>query len=172
MASHEKEKANRENVANMKRLRGRCELLELLRFFRSYGHWLTVTIILSIRWDQSTVCMTIDGAAGTETFRAGVSEVLLPTIKPGDLVIMENPTPHEKKILALIEGRGVSVWFLPAYSQDLNLIEKMSSKVKQASSSLEPQIHEQLWDGITHALYRVALSDTEIWFAWGGYSII
>ena len=99
----------------MTRLRGRCELLELLRFFRSYGDWLTVTIILSIRWDQSTVCMIIDGAAGTETFRAGVSEVLMPAIKPGDLVIMENPTPHEneKSWLSLKAVESASGFFQP-----------------------------------------------------------
>ncbi len=102
-------------MANITRLRGRCERPELLRFFRSHRHWLAVTIILSIRLDQSTVCMIIDGAAGTETFRACVSEVLLPTIKPGDLVIMENPTPHEneKSWLSLKAAESASGFFQP-----------------------------------------------------------
>ena len=83
--------------------------------------------------------MTIDGATDTETFRAYVSEVLLPTLKSGDIVIMDNLTPHKnEETLALIEAVGVSVRFLPAYSPDLKLTEEIANKLKQASRSLEP----------------------------------
>jgi transposase len=158
---------------NMTRLRGRCERGKRLRFLCPHGHWRTVTMISSIRLDGSTACMTIDGATDTETFRAYMREVFLPTLKSGDIVIMDNLTPHKnEETLALIEAVGVSVWFLPAYSPDLNPIEKMWSKVKQALRSLEPRTHEQLLDAIAHALSRVTPSDARNWFASCGYSII
>jgi transposase len=86
---------------------------------------------------------------------------------------MDNLTPHKnEETLALIEAVGVSVWFLPAYSPDINPIEEMWIKVKQASRSLEPRTHEQLLDAIAHALSWVPPSDARNWFASCGYSVI
>jgi len=102
-----------------------------------------------------------------------VREVLLPTLHAGDIVVMNNLTPHKnEETLALIEALGASVWFLAAYSPDLNPIEKMWSKVKQVLRSLEPRTHEELLDAIATALSRVTASDARNWFASCGYSII
>ena len=154
-------------------LDGRRTEFRYPRFLCPHGHWRTVTMISPIRLDGSTACMTIDGATHTETFRANVREVLLPTLKSGDIVIMDNLTLHKnEEPLALIEAAGVSVWLLPVYSPDFNPIEKMWSKVKQALRSLEPLTHEQLLDAIAHALSRVTPSDARNWFASCRYSII
>jgi transposase len=81
--------------------------------------------------DGSTACMAIEGATDTEVFRAYVSEVLCPILRPGDLVVMDNLAPHKSEpTLALIRETGAEVLFLPAYSPDLNPIEQMWSKVK------------------------------------------
>lgn len=123
---------------NMTRVRGRCPRGERLRFACPHGHWRTTTMISSMRLDGSTACMTIDGATDAEVFRAYVSEVLIPTLREGDIVVMDNLTPHKnEETLSLIEMAGASVLFLPPYSPDLNPIEKMWSKVKQALRSLE-----------------------------------
>jgi hypothetical protein len=61
------------------------------------GHWRTTTMISSIRWDGSTACMTIEGATDTEVFQAYVREVLCPTLRPGDIVIMDNLSPHKNE---------------------------------------------------------------------------
>jgi transposase len=88
-------------------------------------------MISSIRLDGSTACMAIDSATDTEVFQTYVRQVLCPTLRPGDVVIMDNLSPHKnEQTLALIATAGAEVRFLPAYSPDLNPIEKMWSKVK------------------------------------------
>ena len=158
---------------NMTRLRGRCPRGERLHFACPHGHWRTTTMISSVRLDGSTACMAIDGATDTEVFRAYVREVLIPTLRVGDIVVMDNLTPHKnEETLALIEEAGACVWFLPPYSPDLNPIEKMWSKLKQALRSFEARTHEELLAAIASALSHVAASDARNWFASCGYSII
>jgi len=73
-------------------------------------------MICLMRLDGSTACMTVDAATDTEVFRAYLREVLLPTLKVGDIVVMDNLTPHKNdQTLALLEAAGVQVWFLPAH---------------------------------------------------------
>jgi transposase len=158
---------------NMTRLRGRCPRAERLHFACPHGHWRTTTMISSVRLDGSTACMAIDGATDTEVFRAYVREVLLPTLRVGDIVVMDNLTPHKnEETIALIEEAGACAWFLPPYSPDLNPIEKMWSKVKQALRSSEARTHEELLAAIASALSHVTASDARNWFASCGYSII
>jgi transposase len=130
-------------------------------------------MLSSIRLDGSTACMTIEGATDTEVFRAYVREVLCPTLRPGDIVVMDNLSPHKNDCtLALIEQAGAAVRFLPAYSPDLNPIEKMWSKVKQFLRSAEARTGEALLAAIAAALASVTLQDTVNWFASCGYSFI
>jgi transposase len=83
-------------------------------------------MISSIRLDGSTACMTMDGATDTEVFQTYVREVLCPALRPGDVVVMDNLAPHKnQETLNLIIQAGAQVLFLPAYSPDLNPIEKM-----------------------------------------------
>src|SRR5207247_2223867 len=90
------------------------------------GHWRTTTMIAAMRMDGSTACMTIEGATDAEVFRSYVRQVLCPTLRAGDVVIMDNLTPHKNELtLSLIAQAGAEVLFLPAYSPDLNPIEKM-----------------------------------------------
>jgi transposase len=95
-------------------------------------------MLSAIRLDGSTASMTIEGATDTEVFRAYVRDVLCPTLRAGDIVVMDNLSPHKNDAtLALIEQVGAAVRFLPAYSPDLNPIEKMWSQVKQFLRSAE-----------------------------------
>ena len=144
-----------------------------MHFACPHGHWRTTTMISSMRLDGSTACMAIDGATDTEVFRAYLSEVLIPTLREGDIVVMDNLTPHKnEETLALIEKAGASVLFLPPYSPDLNPIEKMWSKVKAALRSLEARTHEELLAAIAKALSLVSASDARNWFSVCGYSIV
>lgn len=144
-----------------------------MHFACPHGHWRTTTMISSMRLDGSTACMAIDGATDTEVFRAYVGEVLIPTLREGDIVVMDNLTPHKnEETLALIEKAGASVLFLPPYSPDLNPIEKMWSKVKAALRSLEARTHEELLAAIAKALSLVSASDARNWFSAYGYIII
>ena len=115
-------------------------------------------MISSIRVDGTTACMTIEGATDTEVFRAYVREVLCPTLRPGDVVIMDNLSPHKSdRTLSLIEQKGALVRFLPAYSPDLNPIEQMWSKVKASLRSAEARTHSALGAAIGTALGRSRL---------------
>ncbi len=88
-------------------------------------------MISSVRLDGTTACMTIEGATNTEVFQAYVREVLVPSLRRGDIVVMDNLGAHKNELtLALIEQAGAETRFLPAYSPGLNPIEMMWSKVK------------------------------------------
>ena len=158
---------------NLTRLRGRAQRGQRVHASSPHGHWHTTTMISSIRVDGSTACMTFEGATDTEVFRAYVRQVLCPTLRPGDVVIMDNLSPHKSDpTLALIEQRGAQVIFLPAYSPDLNPIEKMWSKVKNALRSAEARTRTTLVEAIGSALKSVTRQDAINWFAHCGYSII
>ena len=130
-------------------------------------------MISSIRLDGSTACMAIEGATDTDVFRAYVREVLCPTLKEGDMVIMDNLAPHKnEETIDLIEAAGATAHFLPAYSPDLNPIEKMWSKVKALLRSAEARTHEDLIAAIASALERITPQDAINYFASCGYSFI
>ena len=115
--------------------------------------------------------MALEGATDTESFRAYVQAVLLPTLKPGDIVVMDNLSPHKSDpTVALITQAGAQVMFLPAYSPDLNPIEMMWSKVKNLLRGAEARTHAELIAAIGQALAKVTPSDALNWFAHCGYS--
>jgi hypothetical protein len=105
---------------HMTRLGGWAPRGERVHASAPAGRWQSTTMLSSIRLDGSTTCMTIPGATDTEVFRSYVREVLCPTLRPGDLIIMDNLAPHTSDpTLRLIKKAGAKVLFLPAYSPDL-----------------------------------------------------
>jgi transposase len=157
----------------MTRLRGRALRGKRVHASAPAGHWNTTTIIGSIRLDGSTACMAIEGATDSEVFREYVRRILCPVLRPGDIVVMDNLAPHKsEETLALIEQAGAQALFLPAYSPDLNPIEKMWSKIKQLLRSAEARTHPDLLHAIAAALQRVTPNDAAGWFASCGYSFI
>jgi len=128
-------------------------------------------MISSIRLDGSTACMALEGTTDTESFRAYVSEVLRPTLRLGDIVVMDNLSPHKSDpTLALITNAGAQVLFLPAYSPDLNPIEKMWSKVKNLLRGAEARTPADLITAIGQALALVTSQDALGGFVSCGYS--
>lgn len=157
----------------MTRLRGRAERGRRLHAHAPCGRWQSTTMISSIRLDGTTACMTIAGATDTEVFRAYVGEVLCPTLRRGDIVVMDNLGAHKSPAThELIKAAGAEVRFLPAYSPDFNPIEKMWSKVKALLRSAEARTPEELDQAIGAALAKVTPNDARGWFASCGYSII
>ena len=155
----------------MTRLRGRAPKGERVHASAPCGRWHTTTMISSIRLDGSTACMALEGTTDTESFRAYVGEVLVPALNPGDIVIMDNLSPHKSDAtLALITEAGAQVLFLPAYSPDLNPIEKMWSKVKSLLRGAEARTPADLITAIGHALAKVTAKDALGWFTSCGYS--
>ena len=130
-------------------------------------------MISSIRMDGSAACMAIDGATDAEVFQTYVRRVLCPSLRAGDIVIMDNLSPHKGVgAISLIEKVGAEVMFLPAYSPDLNPIERMWSKIKTYLRAAEARTQEALIHAIRAALECVTQQDAINWFASCGYNII
>jgi transposase len=127
-------------------------------------------MISSVRLDGTTACMTIDGATNTEVFQAYVREILVPTLRAGDIVVLDNLGAHKNDAtLALITAAGAEPRFLPPYSPDLNPIEMMWSKVKALLRAAGARTHSALLQAIARALAAVSTEDAKHWFAHCGY---
>ena len=156
---------------NMTRLYGRAKAGQRVVDNVPSGHWCTTTMISSVRLDGSTACMVVDGATDKDVFQAYVQHILLPTLKPGDIVILDNLSAHKnQKVRDLIESIGAEVWFLPPYSPDLNPIEKMWSKIKAILRTFKARTEEALINAIAKALEAVTASDAKGWFESCGYT--
>lgn len=124
------------------------------------GHWCTTTMLSSLRLDGLTAAMVIEGATDRDVFDAYVREVLVPTLRPTDFVVLDNLAPHKSPdIVAAIEVAGAEVWFLPPYSPDLSPIEKMWSKVKQLLRSAKARTEQVLLDAIAADLKAIVPAD-------------
>ena len=158
---------------NMTRLYGRSLKGKRLNASAPSGHWQTTTMIGAVRLDGSTACMAIEGATNTEVFRAFVSEILLPELRPDDILVMDNLSAHKSEpTLELIRSVGAEVLFLPPYSPDLNPIEKMWSKIKNSLRSSAARDLSNLIEAIALALNKVSAQDAIGWFGSCGYNII
>ena len=125
----------------MTRIRGRAPRGQRVHARAPAGRWQSTTMISSIRLDGTTACMSIPGATDTEVFRAYVREVLCPTLRRSNLVIMDNLAPHKSgPTLRLIKKAGARVLFLPAYSPDFNPIEKCGARSKLSCAVLKPAL--------------------------------
>ncbi len=158
---------------NLTRLRGRAQRGDRVYASCPHGHWQTTTMIGALRVDGPSACVSIEGPTDTEVFEAYVREALCPTLRPGDVVILDNLSPHKgARSLALIAEAGAEVRFLPAYSPDLNPIEPMWSKVKANLRKLEARTQPSLLDAITSSFETVTSQDARNWFAHCGYSFL
>lgn len=129
-------------------------------------------MISSVRLDGSTACMAIDGATDADVFREYVRHVLVPTLRPGDIIVLDNLSAHQdKEALELIAAAGAEVWFLPPYSPDFNPIEKMWSKIKEFLRTAKARTQKALFNAIATALDTITANDAIGWFQSCGYGI-
>ncbi len=158
---------------NMTRLYGRAPRKKRLHAAAPCGRWQSTTMISSIRLDGSTACMHLPGAMDTDAFVTFATRVLCPSLRKGDIVVMDNLSVHKSpKFAELVEAAGAEIKFLPAYSPDLNPIEKMWSKIKWLLRSAEARTQEALDEAISMAFSKISARDAAGWFASCGYSII
>jgi len=117
--------------------------------------------------------MAVDGATDTDIFRAYVADVLCPSLRAGDIVIMDNLSSHKSEpTLEIIRASGAKVLFLPAYSPDLNPIEMMWSKIKTFLRAKQARTQEALLEATREAFTMITRKDATNWFAHCGYSFI
>ena len=155
----------------MARLRGWAPKGERCRAAIPHGHWKTVTFVGGLTLAGFVAPMLLDGPMDGECFLAWVEQMLAPTLRPGDIVIMDNLAAHKVAgVRQAIEACGAELHYLPPYSPDLNPIEKMWSKVKSLLRSAEVRTPEQLVSAIGDAVAKVTAKDALGWFTSCGYS--
>jgi transposase len=155
---------------NMTRLYGRSFNGQRVVDAAPHGHWCTTTMLSAIRVDGSKAPMVIEGPTDADVFEAYVGQVLVQSLGPGDIVVLDNLAPHKQPgVIEAIEATGAEVWFLPPYSPDLNPIEKMWSKIKAFLRKAKARTWDALLAAIKAALQEVTASDARGWFQSCGY---
>ena len=135
-----------------------------------HGHWKALTLTAAVRLGGVGACLVFDGATDTACFEAYVGECLAPTLRPDDIVVMDNLSCHKTaEVERLIRAAGAEVRYLPAYSPDLTPIEKLFSKLKGLLRSAAARTADGLIDAMGEALRAVRPGDILGWFAHCGY---
>jgi transposase len=157
---------------NMTRLRGRARRGERLIDKTPHGHWKTTTLIAALGMSGIRCSTVVDGAVNGDIFESFVEHILIPELRPGDVVIMDNLSSHKRaRTRNLIEAAGAEIEFLPPYSPDLNPIEMVFSKLKQLLRSLGLRTREALWSSMQSVLDQVTPRDAQNCFRHCGYSL-
>lgn len=157
---------------HMTRLYGRARLGDRCVDHTPHGHWKTLTMISAIRTDGviREATMLFDGSMNADTFLAYTEQCLTPSLRPGDVVVMDNLSSHKTTgVVAAIEAADASVWFLPPYSPDLNPIEKLWSKVKAWLRRARVRSREAVSDAFADALRAVSAGECINYFRSCGY---
>ena len=157
---------------NMTRIRGRAPRGERLTAKIPHGHWQTTTLIAALGIDGILCSTVVDGAVNGDIFEAFLERVLVPELRPGDIVIMDNLSSHKRlRTRQLIESTGALLLFLPPYSPDLNPIEHVFSKLKQLLRSLAYRTRQMLWRSMQSVLDTVTPTEARNCFRHCGYSL-
>lgn len=147
------------------RLRGRAPPGERVVEAVPQGCWRVTTLVGALRRDGPTAALAFDGATDAVAFESFVRATLCPTLRRGDLVVMDRLSAHRgPAVRQLIEATGAGLLYLPPYSPDLNPIEEMWSKVKQHLRSAAPRTHDELINAMGDALRGVNASDARGYF--------
>lgn len=156
---------------NMAPLRGWGRRGERLIGKAPHGRWRTLTFIAALRVDRIDAPCVFDGPINGEKFRAYVERLLVPTLRPGDIVVLDNLGSHKgKAVRAAIRTTGAHRLFLPPYSPDLNPIEQAFAKIKhwlrQAQARSVPDLHTS----IAHILEHFPPDECTAFFKNAGYA--
>ena len=135
-----------------------------------HGHWKTTTFVGALRLEGMTAPMVLDGAMNGPAFLAYVEQVLVPTLSPGDIVVMDNLPAHKPTaVRAAIEAAGASLYFLPPYSPDFNPIEMAFSKLKSFLKKVAARTKDDLWAAIGLGIDLFTPTECQNYFAAAGY---
>jgi transposase len=155
----------------MTRLRGRAPRGTRVVERVPRGHWKTTALIAALNSRRIRCGLTLDGAVDGAAFESSVDQVLVPELRPGDLVILDNLSSHKgPRVGQLIRAVKADVRYLPPYSPDLNPIENAFSKIKQVLRSLGLRLIDALWKTMQSVLARITPSDAARFFRHCGYA--
>lgn len=155
----------------MVRTRGRCPTHQRLIGKAPFGHWKTTTFTAGLRCDGITAAWVLDGAMDGQAFLTYVEKVLVPTLKPGDIVVMDNLPAHKVEgVRKLIEAVQASLLYLPPYSPDLNPIEMAFAKLKALLRQAANRTRQALWNSIGEVLNAFTPNQCANYLAHAGYA--
>ena len=131
---------------NMAPLRGWGPRGQRLRAMVPYGHWKTMTFLATLRHDRIDAPWVVDGPINGELFQLYVRQILVPTLTPGDIVVLDNLGSHKSHAVRnAIRAAGARLFFLPPYSPDLNPIEQVFAKLKHLLRKASERTVENTW---------------------------
>ena len=152
------------------RVHGRWRRGERLVASLPHGHWSTPTFIAGLRADGLTAPMLLPGALDGLAFRAYVEQVLIPTLRPGDTVLLDNLRVHKgAAVRQALEAVGATLLFLPPYSPDYNPIEQVFAKLKALLRAAAARTQTALWQAVGAALSAFLPTECAHYIAHAGY---
>jgi transposase len=158
---------------NMTRKHGRCARGKRLIAKAPFGKWRTVTFLAALRSDRIDAPCVVDGPINGRSFLAYVEQILLPSLKPGDIVIMDNLGSHKgHAVRKAIRSVGAKLFFLPPYSPDLNPIEQVFSKLKTLLRKSDPRTIEATWRRIGQLLNLFSPAECANYLRNAGYASV
>lgn len=156
---------------NMAPLRGWAPKGKRLRAFAPHGHWRTLTFLGALRCDQFTAPCVFDGPINGECFRAYVAQQLVPVLKSGDIVILDNLGSHKSaELRRMIKALGARLWYLPPYSPDLNPIEQTFAKIKHWMRSAQKRTIADLCRCLGEIVRQIQPTECQNYFVNAGYA--
>jgi len=136
-----------------------------------HGHWKTLTFIGALRCNRIDAPCLLDGPINGASFRAYVEQVLVPTLAPGDVVVMDNLGSHKgRAVRAAIRAAGAHLFYLPPYSPDLNPIEQVFAKLKSLLRKAQAHTFDGLADAIELALSAFTADECDNYVKNAGYA--
>jgi len=157
-------------TTNMARRHGRAQRGQRLVAAVPHGHWKTTTFLAALRHDGISAPCVFDGAINGARFVAYVEQALVPTLRPGDIVVLDNLGAHKVKgVRAAIEAAGAELLYLPSYSPDLNPIEQAFAKLKALLRTAARRTVDALWRAIGNALDAFSPAECARYLANAGY---
>jgi len=155
----------------MTRLHGWAPCGERLVDKIPHGHWRTSTFLAALRNDRIEAPCLFDGPINGERFRAYVEQFLVPTLKPGDVVILDNLGSHKgKAVRAAIRAAGAHLLFLPKYSPDLNPIEQVFAKLKTLIRKIGARTYDALCEAAAETLKTYSAQQCTAYLRNAGYA--
>ena len=154
----------------MVRLHGRAPRGQRLIDKVPHGHWVTTTFVAGLRVGALTAPCVIDGPMNGAAFLAYIEQILVPSLKPGDIVVMDNLAAHKVAgVRQAIEAAGATLRYLPPYSPDLNPIEQLFAKLKALLRKAAEHSVPALWDRIAQLLGLFSSAECANYFRHLGY---
>jgi transposase len=155
---------------NMAPLRGWAPRGQRLLAKAPFGHWNTMTFVAALRHDRIEAPWLLDGPMNGQRFGVYVEQVLVPTLRPDDIVVMDNLSSHKSPaVRRAIRQAGAKLFLLPKYSPDLNPIEQFFAKLKHGLRKAAKRTPDAVCDAIGHILDTITPAECSNYFAHDGY---